>query len=71
VLGEAGQELAKEYDHIDIPPIRPVTTRIEAIPRCLPLLQGAGDGERACGHARRHAVRSWHHVDDHYLHAAR
>jgi transposase len=29
VLGEAGQELAKEYDHIDIPPIRPITTRIE------------------------------------------
>jgi len=29
VLGEARQELAKEYDHIDIPPIRPVTTRIE------------------------------------------
>jgi transposase len=28
-LGEAGQELAKEYDHIDIPPIRPVMTRIE------------------------------------------
>src|SRR5512145_1852265 len=28
VLGAAGQELAKEYDHIDIPPIRP-TTRIE------------------------------------------
>jgi transposase len=29
VLGDAGQELAKEYDHIDIPPIRPTTTRIE------------------------------------------
>jgi transposase len=29
VLGEAGQELAREYDHIDMPPIRPVTTRIE------------------------------------------
>jgi transposase len=29
VLDEAGQELAKEYDHVDIPPIRPVTTRIE------------------------------------------
>src|SRR5262250_2074456 len=29
VLGEAGQELAKTYDHIDIPPIRPITTRIE------------------------------------------
>lgn len=29
VLGEAGQDLAKEYDHIDIPPIRPVVTRIE------------------------------------------
>ena len=29
VLGEAGQELAREYDHIDIPPIRPITTRIE------------------------------------------
>jgi transposase len=28
-LGEAGQELAKEYDHIDIPPLRPVTTRVE------------------------------------------
>jgi transposase len=28
-LGEAGQELAKEYDHIDIPPIRPITTRVE------------------------------------------
>jgi transposase len=29
VLGEAGQDLVKAYDHIDIPPIRPVTTRIE------------------------------------------
>jgi transposase len=29
VLGTAGQSLAKEYDHIDIPPIKPVTTRIE------------------------------------------
>ena len=29
VLGAAGQELAKEYDHIDVPPIRPTTTRIE------------------------------------------
>jgi transposase len=28
-LCEAGQELAKEYDHIDIPPVRPVTTRVE------------------------------------------
>jgi transposase len=28
-LNAAGQDLAKEYDHIDIPPIRPVTTRIE------------------------------------------
>ncbi len=29
VLGEGGQELARAYDHIDIPPIKPVTTRIE------------------------------------------
>jgi transposase len=29
VLGEVGQELAKAYDHIDIPPIKPVVTRIE------------------------------------------
>src|SRR5579864_2508612 len=29
VLGKAGQELAKEYDHIDLPTIRPITTRIE------------------------------------------
>src|SRR5450631_3640804 len=28
VLGKPGQDLAKEYDHIDIPPIRPITTRI-------------------------------------------
>jgi transposase len=28
-LSESGQERAREYDHIDIPPIRPVTTRIE------------------------------------------
>src|SRR3984957_14817565 len=28
-LSEAGQGLAKEYDHIDIPPIRPITTRVE------------------------------------------
>jgi transposase len=28
VLDAAGQDLAKEYDHIDIPPIRPVVTRI-------------------------------------------
>jgi transposase len=28
VLDATGQDLAKEYDHIDIPPIRPVTTRI-------------------------------------------
>ena len=29
MLSEAGQKLAKEYDHIDIPPIRPITTRVE------------------------------------------
>src|SRR6516225_4250499 len=29
MLSEAGQELAKEYDYIDIPPIRPITTRVE------------------------------------------
>src|SRR4026209_119692 len=28
VLDAAGQDLTKEYDHIDIPPIKPVTTRI-------------------------------------------
>ena len=28
-LGQAGQNLAREYDHIDIPPIKPVTTRVE------------------------------------------
>ena len=28
-LDATGQDLAKEYDHIDIPPIRPTTTRIE------------------------------------------
>jgi transposase len=31
VLSEAGQELAKEYDHIDVPPIRPITTRVHRL----------------------------------------
>ena len=34
VLGEAGQELAKEYDHIDIPPIAPLTTMGKSAPSC-------------------------------------
>ena len=29
VLDEVGQDLARQYDHIDIPPIKPVTTRVE------------------------------------------
>jgi transposase len=39
VLGAAGQELAKEYDHIDIPPIRPTTTRIELFRATCPCCQ--------------------------------
>ena len=27
-LAEAGQELARAWDHIDLPPIKPITTRI-------------------------------------------
>src|ERR1700691_3430966 len=27
-LAEAGQELARAWDHVDLPPIRPITTRI-------------------------------------------
>ncbi len=40
VLGEAGQELAKEYDHIDIPPIRPIITRIELFRAVCPCCKG-------------------------------
>jgi transposase len=39
VLDEAGQDLAKEYDHIDIPPIRPVVTRIELFRATCPCCQ--------------------------------
>jgi transposase len=39
VLDEAGQELAREYDHIDIPPIRPVTTRIKLFRATCPCCQ--------------------------------
>lgn len=39
VLDAAGQDLAKEYDHIDIPPIRPVTTRIELFRATCPCCQ--------------------------------
>src|SRR6516164_8818480 len=35
-----------------------------AVPRHLPLLQGAGDGGRTRRYARRHAVRSGYRVDD-------
>ena len=56
VLSEAGQELAKEYDHIDIPPIRPITTRVELFratcPCCAP--------PRICPKARSVG----HRVDD-------
>ena len=49
VVGEAGQELAKEYDHIDIPPIRPVTTRIElfraACPCCKARVTASGPAD--------------------------
>jgi transposase len=27
-LEEAGQELARAWDHVDLPPIKPITTRI-------------------------------------------
>jgi transposase len=27
-LGEAGQELARAFEHVDLPPIKPITTRI-------------------------------------------
>jgi transposase len=40
VLGEARQELAKEYDHIDIPPIKPITTRIELFRAICPCCNG-------------------------------
>ena len=39
VLDAAGQDLAREYDHIDIPPIRPVTTRIELFRATCPCCQ--------------------------------
>jgi transposase len=39
VLDAAGQDLAKEYDHVDIPPIRPVTTRIELFRATCPCCQ--------------------------------
>ena len=39
VLDAAGQDLAKEYDHIDIPPIRPVTTRIALFRATCPCCQ--------------------------------
>jgi transposase len=41
VLDAAGQNLAKEYDHIDIPPIRPVTTRIELFRATCPCCKSA------------------------------
>src|SRR4026208_217658 len=65
VLDAAGQDLAKEYDHIDIPPIRPTTTRIELFRAPWPRRQGRGGGGPPRRHARGHAVRSGHHVNRH------
>jgi len=64
VLDEAGQELAKEYDHIDIPPIRPITTRIELFRATCPCCK-ARVTKRTRGYAGRHAVRSGHRLNDH------
>ena len=54
-LGEAGQELAKEYDHIDIPPIRPITTRVELFRATCPCCKArvTASGPRICPKARR------------------
>ena len=54
-LSEGGQELAKEYDHIDIPPIRPVTTRIELFRATCPCCKArvTASAPRICPKARR------------------
>jgi transposase len=67
VLDAAGQDLAKEYDHIDIPPIRAGDDAHRGVPRHVPVLQGTRDGKGAHRYARRHAVRPGHHVDRHLL----
>jgi hypothetical protein len=53
VLNEAGQELAKEYDHVDIPPIRPVTTRIELFRAACPRHLVQEPAEKAFAEAAR------------------
>src|ERR1700686_340794 len=35
-LEEAGQELARVWDHVDLPPIKPITTRINLFPATCP-----------------------------------
>ena len=59
VLSEAGQELAKEYDHIDIPPIRPITTRVELFRATCPCCQArvTASAPADCPTAR-HSVRA-------------
>ena len=54
------QTLAHAYDHIDLPPIKPVTTRINLHRSVLPVLQAARHGASARRHAAGQSVRAGH-----------
>ena len=59
-LSAADQALAHAYDHIDLPPIKPITTRINLHRDAVPVLQAARHREAAVRHAARLAVRPRH-----------
>src|SRR5450755_4837685 len=58
-LEEAGQELARVWDHVDLPPIKPITTRINLFRATCPCCK-ARYREGAGRQARGLAVRSRH-----------
>ena len=59
-LAEAGQELARAWDHVDLPPIKPVRNADQPVPRHVPVLQGTRHRPGSGRHGRGLTVRPWH-----------
>ena len=56
-LAEAGQELARAWDHVDLPPIKPITTRINLFRATCPCCKACVTARLrpTCPRARRSA----------------
>ena len=62
-VSPAGQTLAHAYDHIDLPPIKPVTTRINLHRAQCPCCKRRVTAQAARRHAAGQSVRAGHRLD--------